>query len=145
MFAPQPLWLNGKSDGAFKCKKCSYRTESKAYLNQHCELYHTDHPMILYMECDGSISGRNALMNHLKTHQYIDCTGGQAAFEDGDLTKFGNDLVEASRKTGVKLYHVYRMADPGLGLDFPEWGVQGGLQAGVYQEYALPEDVKAST
>lgn len=95
------------------------------------------------MCCNGSIEGRNALNDRVSA-KWIDCTGGQAAYEDGDLEELGEELVEASRETSVKIFHVFRMFDPGLGLDFPMWWVEGGIKAKIFSQYKLPDDVVAS-
>ena len=101
-----------------------------------------DNTYILYIGVDGSLDGHNALVDCVSS-QWIDMTGGQAAFYDGDLKEFGDELVEASKETGYKIYEIYRMYDPGLGLDFAEWWVKGGIAAGVFEKYELPEDVQA--
>ena len=143
MFESKPEWLDGTDNGCFGCELCPYKTDDSDHLKAHKKMYHVepeDQHMILYMGCDGSIGGRNALNDRVSS-KWIDCTGGQAAYEDGDLQQLGDELVAASRETGVKIYHVYRMFDPGLGLDFPMWWVTGGINAGVFQQYALPNDV----
>lgn len=35
------------------------------------------------------------------------------------------------------------MFDPGLGLDFPMWWVNAGVEAGVFERYQIPDDVQA--
>ena len=52
------------------------------------------------MECDGSIDGRDTL-NYMITAKWIDCTGGQSAYQDGNLETFGTELVNASRTSNV--------------------------------------------
>jgi hypothetical protein len=141
---PKPEWVDSIDDGKFECDKCSYKSNSDDNLGQHTTTYHNENTqMILYMNCDGSIEGRNELNNSISA-KWIDCTGGQAAYEDGDLQEFGDELVMASRNTGHKIYCVFRMHDPGLGLDFPGWWIQGGLNAGVFQQYEVPDDVHSS-
>lgn len=141
--AAKPNWVDGKQDGKHKCDKCNYATDDDNHLNLHKDEYHNDDKtFVLYMACDGSIEGRNILNDNVSA-KWIDCTGGQAAYEDNDLKTFGEQLVKAARDNNIKLYHIYRLNDPGLGLDFPYWWVQGGLRAGVFDEYPIPEDVKA--
>lgn len=141
----KPEWVDSKEEGLFQCPECFYSTDREEHLRKHAEAYHPEDPSyILYMTCDGSIEGRNEL-NERVSAQWIDCTGGQAAYEDGDLYELGEELVEASREIGVGVYHVYRMYDPGLGLEFPMWWVHGGIKAGVFEEYKLPEDVIPSS
>jgi hypothetical protein len=146
-FRTPPVWLNGDDDGEYDClnKNCDFSTDNEEYLNKHTEMFHNkERDMILYMCCAESIDGRNALNNMISnSFQPIDCTGGQAAFEDGDLKEFGDALVKASRETGYKLYDVYRMYDPGLGLIFDDWWVQAGVKAGTFKKYKIPDDVKA--
>lgn len=146
-FRTAPIWLNGDDDGEYDCpnKNCDFSTDDEEYLNKHTEMFHNkEQDMILYMCCTESIDGRNALNNIISdSFQPIDCTGGQAAFEDGDLKKFGDALVKASRKTGYKLYDIYRMYDPGLGLIFDDWWIQAGVKAGTFKKYKIPDDVKA--
>lgn len=99
---------------------------------------------VLYFACVGSIDGRNALTNHLKKAKFqaIDSTGGQCACEDGDLQVFGDTLVTACRLLDLKMWHVYRMPDPGLGLVVDSAMIRRGLCDGSIQEYELPDDVK---
>lgn len=139
----KPAWVDSNPEGKISCDKCLYKTDSVNFLNAHSECYHhNDKSFILYMECTGSLTGRNTLADAVSV-DYIDMTGGQAAFEDGDLQIFGSELVAASRKSGYKLYNVYRMHDPGLGLMFSEWWVDTGIALNIFQKYDLPEDVKA--
>ena len=115
----KPLWGDTNPSGKHSCDECPYKTDSQDFLEEHSNRYHHENTnYILYMGCTGSINGRNEL-EHRVSARYIDMTGGQAAFQDGDLKEFGDELVAASRETGHKVYHVYRMHDPGLGLDFP--------------------------
>ena len=141
---PKPDWVDSTDGGELKCDFCEYHSNDNKHLAEHTETYHPgERSMILYMGCDGSIEGRNALNGRVSA-KWIDCTGGQAVFEDSDLKQFGDELVEASRDLDVKLCHVFRMFDPGLGLDFPMWWVEGGIDAGVFEEYILPDDVIVS-
>lgn len=72
---------------------------------------------------------------------YVTSCIGQTAYEDGDLNMFGQELVDASRITGVKLYRALRIHDPGLGLCFYEKWVDAGIKACVFEKYDLPDDV----
>lgn len=138
----KPDWVDSKIDGELICKSCTYKSDSEEFLAAHVEKYHTcDQEMILYMGCTGSIEGRSNLVDGVDA-QWMDMTGGQAAFHDGDLKTFGDQLVAGAREHGLKLYHVVRMHDPGLGLEFPWWWVEAGVKAGVFQQYELPEDVR---
>jgi hypothetical protein len=96
------------------------------------------------MCCDGDITARNRLVKSV-TAKWIDCTGGQAAFKDGDLETFGKELVDAARSNNIELYCIYRMYDPGVGLFFASWWVQGGIDAGVFQEYKITNAPKRNT
>lgn len=137
----KPEWVDSVDDGQISCEHCSYKTNSDDFLAKHKEKYHDDNcRFVLYMACNGSLEGRNMINNNISA-KWIDCTGGQTAYVDGDINVFGQELVEASRRTGVKLYHAYRMHDPGLGLDFPQWWVDAGLMYGVFEKYDLPDDV----
>lgn len=140
----KPAWVDSDSNGHNACDKCTYKTNSEEFLKEHAKRYHDDNAsFILYMACTGSIEGRNTLADAVSaSYSYIDMTGGQAAFEDGDLQTFGDELVAASRESGYKIYHAYRMHDPGLGLDFPQWWIDTGVALGIFQQYELPEDVK---
>ena len=100
-------------------------------------------PMILYFATSGSLEGRNTLLDYVSS-PFIDCTGGQCACEDGDLQQFGDELVKGARETGYKIYHIYRMQDPGLGLDIDRELVKKELKSGFYQSYKVPDDVLAT-
>jgi len=145
--AVKPEWLDSIESGTFNCKSCKYKTTNDDFLNEHCNAYHIDNESrsyILYVGCTGSITGRNTIEEHIRDKfQYVDCTGGQMACHDGDLQTFGDLIVEVARKNNIGIYYIYRMYDPGLGLDFPTWWVQGGIDAGVFQEYTIPDDVLA--
>jgi len=133
-------WVDSVEDGEFKCDHCTYKTTSNDFLEEHSK-YHSDKSdFVLYMECMGSLDGRNAINDNISA-AWIDCTGGQSAYADGDINKFGQEIVEASRKTNNKLYRVLRIHDPGLGLVFADWWVDGGIEAGVFEQYDLPDDV----
>ena len=142
----KPAWADTDPSGEHSCSECRYKSNSDEFLQQHTARYHPSNRVpsfVLYMGCSGSLNGRNTLSKCVSA-KWIDMTGGQAAFEDGDLTEFGDDLVAGSRNTGYKLYGVYRMHDPGLGLDFPDWWVQTGVELGIFQQYNLPTDVIAT-
>jgi hypothetical protein len=137
---PKEDWVDSVEGGTIKCEHCSYCTNSRDFLEKHNTYHKDDREFILYMECKGSLKGRNTLIDNISA-QEIDCTGGQAAFEDGDINVFGQELVNASRKTKFKIYRALRMHDPGLGLCFPEWWIDAGIKAGVFEKYSLPQDV----
>jgi hypothetical protein len=139
---PKEDWVDSTKGGVIKCEYCSYCTNSREFLEKH-NMYHTkDRKFILYMACEGSIEGRETLIENISAYD-IDCTGGQAAFVDGNINVFGRELTNASRKSGYKIYHAYRMHDPGLGLCFPQWWVDAGIEARVFEQYDFPEDVIA--
>ena len=147
-FQPKPDWVDSVESGTHQCESCTYRN-NPANLAAHVSCYHgAKVPMILYFCCEGSIETREILLDQLNSDARkwvdIDCTGGQAGFEDGDFEKFSADVVAAARATGSKLYEVAHINDPGLGLDFPEWWISGGVKAGVFQSLVLPSDVAAS-
>lgn len=122
----------------FKCEHCLFKTTSQSKMNDHTNIYHQDRSFILYFAC--KYKDRDILIENISAHE-IDCTGGQAAFEDGDLTTFGRELVCASRETGKKLYYAVRMHDPGLGLCFDNEWLENGIKYGIFQKYDLPDDV----
>lgn len=77
-------WVDSIDDGEIACKSCRYRTNTQEHLDQHTNKYHpkdgvTDDMFVYYMDCNGSIEGRNVLCEYVDV-QWIDCTGGQAAF-----------------------------------------------------------------
>ncbi len=129
------------------CEECSFETNTQEKLEKHIETYHyvkiIKPTFILYFECEGSIDGRNRLTRNIPNVN-IDSTGGQAAFEDGDLDKFGKDLTCASRRTGIKIYRAMRIHDPGLGLCIDESWLEEGLECGIFEEYDFPDDVFAT-
>lgn len=127
----------------YPCLYCKFTTHKQDLLTTHYHNYHNnEREFILYLECTGSIEGRNTF-NEAVDVEPIDCTGGQAAFEDGDLKHFAQQAIANARATGYKLYGIYRMYDPGLGLCFTNEWLQGGIKAGTFTKYLLPEDVQA--
>lgn len=122
-----------------KCEQCLFKTAVQTKMDNHKNMYHSSENFILYFGCK-SLNDRNILMENISA-QWMDCTGGQAAFKDGDLITFGRELVCASRNTGKKLYHVVRMHDPGLGLCFDNTWLENGVKYGIFQKYDLPDDV----
>lgn len=73
-------WVTSITDGKHKCKHCSYKTNSKKFLRKHKWYHNRICKFILYMECSGSLAGRNAINDNVSVHA-IDCTGGQAAYD----------------------------------------------------------------
>ena len=141
----KPEWVDSNPLGTFECHSCTYKATSEDFLREHCSTYHnTTSTYVLYLGCTKSISGRSAIEACISEEfKYVDCTGGQMACYDGDLQRFGDLVVEAARNNDIGIYYIYRMYDPGLGLDFPAWWVQGGIDAGTFQEYQVPADVLA--
>ena len=141
-------WVDSIDNGSLSCTKCNYRTNSDEHLEKHTNAYHNDDANFIYsMDCTGSISGRNVLCDVVDV-EWIDCTGGQAAFEPGGeaypLSNFGEDLVRGARANGLRLYNVLKIYDPGLGLEFPMWWVEGGIAAGTFERFEIPDDVNAN-
>ena len=85
---------------------------------------------VLYF-CANSLPNRNRLVNELEEHGYnsIDCTGGQAAFEDGDLGQFAEIILgfARSQEPPIDVIAVFRMPDPGIGLFVNDNWIQRGL------------------
>jgi hypothetical protein len=146
----KPDWIDSVDGCNIVCKSCSYCTNEQSHIDEHNKHYHpeggvNDGMYVYYMDCNKSIDGRNELLEYVDI-EYIDCTGGQAAFEynpNYTLQQFGNDLVRGAREKRLKLGNVLKMFDPGLGLDFPMWWVEGGIRAGVFERFKIPDDVQA--
>lgn len=136
--------LEGHDDGKLKCNECTFKTNDDKYMQKHNRFHNKSVPYILYMATSGSLVGRNTIIDNISATN-IECTGGQAAFEDNmSLQQFGDEIVAASRNTGVKIYVVAKIHDPGLGLVvFDQW-IKAGVSAGVFKEYELPKDVDAN-
>ena len=126
-----------------KCGWCSFKTfDGNALRKHHIEVPHKELAKVLYVECKG-FKHRSAMMDRVP-FQYLDATGRTVIFEEnGDLKQMGDQLVDVCRKFGYKVRRVLRMYDPGLGIDFPDWWVPEGLKAGVFEEYPVPDDIKA--
>ena len=99
--------------------------------------------MILYFDSNRSLSGRNAIADHLTQFGFkgMDFTGGQASFEDGDLESFGKHIVEFARKHDIGIHDILRMEYPGLGLTIPPQWLEDGLESGRFQRYEIPQDI----
>jgi hypothetical protein len=96
---------------------------------------------ICYVECNGSLDGRNLLIDGF---EYIDCTGGKAAVECTSLLEFGDTLVERCRANpGLKLFWVCRMRYPGMGLCITRNEIITGIELGYIIPYEIPEDLRA--
>ncbi len=127
---PIPNWIN-TDPGEYKCNKCSYSSDNEEYLQNHCDTFHKDKvSYVLYMECSDSIEGRNHIVNNIP-FSYIDCTGGQASFEDGDIEEFYQAVKKVANEYNLELGLICRMPDPGLGLIFSGWLVEEGIKAGT--------------
>lgn len=133
-------WVDSDPTGEFSCDNCAYRSSKEEWLTTHRQRYHhPDMSMIFYFDCDGSIDGRGAILDHVSA-KWIDCTGGQAACEDdGDFDRFAEEVSEASKETGIQVYNILHIADPGLGLEFPGWWVDAGIAAGVFKRVQAPQ------
>ena len=85
---------------------------------------------VLYF-CANSLPNRNRLVNELDEHGYnsIDWTGGQAAFEDGDLDRFAEIILGFARaqEPPIDVVAVFRMPDPGMGLFVNDNWIRQGL------------------
>eukprot|EP00966_Prymnesium_polylepis_P030644 713319-Prymnesium_polylepis.2 len=86
---------------------------------------------ILYFRVD-SLDKRNLLVEKLAEDGFnaIDCTGGQAAFEDGDLKKIAEIILGFARTQEPPIDVVavdFRMPDPGLGLFVSDSCIRQGL------------------
>lgn len=149
----KPMWVDSDINGTLQCDDCPYKSNKSEYLEEHRKSYHPNDrkpDMILYMRCrnvesDDNLEARNKIMDYLgDDYRYIDVTGGQGAFYDGDLKNFGDKIVEAAKLNNIKIYEILRMYDPGLGLEFPSWWVNSGVENGLFQKYDLPDDIKVS-
>ena len=115
-----------------------------------------ERPMVLYFECDdgekqmdplgpsSAVLGRRAAIEDALTSrgfQRIASSGMQSSFRDGDLKTFGQVIVEAARKSGVGIYGIFRMEDPGLGLSFHHPTLLEDIKTGRAEGYRLPKDV----
>lgn len=90
---------------------------------------------ILYLECK-NYESRTKMLEVLQNHyEWLDCTGGQAAFEDDDLQRFGDFATTVASKLNIKLVHILRMPDPGLGLFITDDWLAAGLASGEIQRY----------
>jgi hypothetical protein len=128
-------------DGEHACASCKYHTTRDEYLKQHNETFHGGHPMILYIEME-SFDDRSIVLDEIEGFPWIDATGCQCAFEDGDLKTFGDAIVEIASRMDLKIGRILRMVDPGLGLMFSEEWVEAGLFSGTFSEYEIPKELK---
>ena len=73
---------------------------------------------ILYFHVSGSLESRNKVCRHLRQFGFgeIDCTGGQAAFEDGDFNKFQFEVRTFCKQNDIGIKFICRCEDFGLGL-----------------------------
>jgi len=75
---------------------------------------------ILYFHIidDDSLDARNRLADHLKQFgfKWMDMTGGQAAFKDGDFEIFSNETIKYCRQNDLKIHFICRCPDFGVGL-----------------------------
>lgn len=140
----KPNWVDGDKNGTIKCKYCKYKTNTEDSMMKHA-YYHNGNSFILYFECDGLLEGRNAIARDLENDfEWIDMTGGQVAFKDGDFKLFCEKVIKSARAHNVKLYHVTRMHDPGIGLCVFDWWIDGGVKAGVFTNKKIPKQLIAS-
>lgn len=91
---------------------------------------------ILYFQCD-SFEGRYYIVEYLEDfgYSFLDGTGSQCAYEDGDLDNFGKHVVKAAQNGGLRLRDIARVEDPGLGLIFEE----GAIEAAA--NYPIPPEL----
>ena len=127
--------------GEHACTKCEYRTTKNEYLDLHEATFHAGHPMILYIEMD-SFEDRSVILDEIEGFPWLDATGCQCAFDDGDLKEFGDAVVEIAARKNLKIGRILRMMDPGLGLMFSEEWVEAGLFSGTFTEYDVPMELK---
>jgi hypothetical protein len=131
-------WVDSDPSGTLLCTDCGYKTNDEEFLKTHRTQFHDeDMSMILYMDCSGSLYGRNTIVEGV-SNNFIDCTGGQAAFEDGSLQEFGDEVMAVAKEHNITVYNIVRMRDPGLGLMFSYQWVDAGINAGAFQRYEIP-------
>jgi hypothetical protein len=91
---------------------------------------------ILYfcVEGENSIDQRNLLIDALEHHGFnnIECSGGQAAFDDGDLEEFTEIVLGTAREQNppIDVQAIFRLNDPGLGMVVGDVHVLEGLASG---------------
>ena len=91
---------------------------------------------ILYFRVvgDNSIDQRNLLIDALKHHGFnnIEGSGGQAAFDDGDLEEFTEIVLGTAREQNppIDVQAIFRLNDPGLGMGVCDVIVLEGLASG---------------
>lgn len=152
--AGKPPWVDGDDNGQHKCRHCSYSSHDVDFLKEHTDCYHPGPPIsdlyALYLKCEASL-GRNKVLSGMVSANEIGTIFEEIGskgklkefveFDDDDLKQFGDELVQASRETGIKLIRVFRAYQ--AGIDSPDWWVDAGIKAGVFQEYTIPEEVVA--
>ena len=74
--------------------------------------------MVLYFRVKGGLEARNTIHNHLSAFgfDWMDMTGGQGAFHDGDFALFCQEVRACANKQRFTLQELFRMPYPGLGL-----------------------------
>lgn len=140
-YEKKPIWVDSVKNGKFICTVCGYKTDKKAHLKKHTDHYHKPYSFILYFHCESSDS-RDIILENIP-YQYIDSTGGESAFDDGNIDDFGDSIVKVAKKYKIKLYRICRMFDPGLGLIAPDWWIDGGIKAKMFYDYEIPKNLLA--
>lgn len=91
---------------------------------------------ILYFRVvgDNSIDQRGLLIDALERHGFnnIEGSGGQAAFDDGDLEDFTEIVLGTARAQNppIDVQAIFRLDDPGLGMGVCDVSVLEGLVSG---------------
>ena len=91
---------------------------------------------ILYFRVEGDVSihQRNLLIDALGQHGFnnIECSGVQAAFEDGDIEEFTEIVLVTARAQDppIDVQAIFRLNDPGLGMTVGDVHVLEGLASG---------------
>eukprot|EP00966_Prymnesium_polylepis_P269671 6229507-Prymnesium_polylepis.1 len=91
---------------------------------------------ILYFRVvgDDCLHHRNLLIQELELHGFnkIEGSGGQAAFDDGDLEEFTEIILRTARAQNppIDVQAIFRLNDPGLGIGISDVMVLEGLASG---------------
>ena len=92
-------------------------------------------PIILFFRTSDGVSKRNLLCDEVELRcgiRAMDCTGGSAAFEDiVPFTEFYTAVLDFASEHNITIQSIFRIRDPGLGLDINEEYIQMCQQQGL--------------
>lgn len=127
-------------DGKYKCEKCKYMTNNDVAFNKHNLIFHEkETEKVIYVWCGGDVDDKNLLISKL-SHSPAKCIDNRFVFNCCEINEIGEELINASNETGVKLYCIVEIFDSALTLNFPKMLIEYGIKYEIFKTFNIPDE-----